>query len=238
MKKSWEISITVSFIIISIIFYFLFFNFTHDPKQLIISFISSLAFLPLSVIVYTVIMNELLKLRDKQKYNQKINLLIGTFFIEVGTNMLESLIKFDLNFKTICNDMHVNQNWTNNDFINLRNKLFKYKFNIDSRRCNLNELKELLYPKREFLLSIIENQNILENEKITNLIFSIFHINEELSVRLKNTLKDSDYDHLSTDLGRAYSLLIKEWVEYMMHLKKYYPYLFSYELNNNKILSI
>lgn len=40
-------------------------------------------------------------------------------------------------------------------------------------------------------------------------------------------LPENDMNHLSLDIERAYELVIKEWVESMIHLKKEYPYLFS-----------
>jgi len=47
------------------------------------------------------------------------------------------------------------------------------------------------------------------------------------------TLPDSDLDHLSGDIRRAYGLILIEWVAYMRHLHSDYPYLFSLALRTS-----
>lgn len=60
------------------------------------------------------------------------------------------------------------------------------------------------------------------------------HLTEELAARADvRKLSDADYAHLSSDIERAYMVLIYEWLEYMRHLKAEYPYLFSFALRTN-----
>ena len=56
-----------------------------------------------------------------------------------------------------------------------------------------------------------------------------FHLMEELEKRedVKH-LPPTDYQHLSGDTVRVYSLMTQEWLQYMEHLKNNYPYLFSW----------
>ncbi|MDD4202454.1 MAG: hypothetical protein PHQ52_03215 [Candidatus Omnitrophica bacterium] len=42
-----------------------------------------------------------------------------------------------------------------------------------------------------------------------------------------------DKEHIKIDLARAYKALIKEWVFYMEHLSKDYPYLYSFAVRKN-----
>jgi hypothetical protein len=46
-------------------------------------------------------------------------------------------------------------------------------------------------------------------------------------------LSETDYEHLSNDIKRAYILLISQWLDYMKHLKNRYPYLFSLAIRIN-----
>ena len=80
----------------------------------------------------------------------------------------------------------------------------------------------------------MENPNLLEHESFTNLLWSVFHLTEELIHRrnLKD-LPESDYQHLAGDIKRVYHLLILEWLDYMKHLKNNYPYLFSLAIRTN-----
>jgi hypothetical protein len=103
-----------------------------------------------------------------------------------------------------------------------------YNDRIDSRKGDLLAIKVFLQGKREFLLALLENPNLLEHESFTELLWAVFHLTEELSFRENlGGLPDSDYNHLSVDIQRAYRLLIVEWLAYMRHLRDSYPYLFS-----------
>ena len=78
------------------------------------------------------------------------------------------------------------------------------------------------------MLALLENPNLLEHESFTELLWAVFHLTEELACRMNlKELPDTDYEHLSADMKRAYVLLIAEWLAYMKHLKINYPYLFS-----------
>jgi hypothetical protein len=46
-------------------------------------------------------------------------------------------------------------------------------------------------------------------------------------------LPPTDLAHLSFDITRAYGLLVRQWLNYMEHLKDKYPYLFSLAMRTN-----
>ena len=76
------------------------------------------------------------------------------------------------------------------------------------------------------MLSLLENQNLLEHETFTELLWAVFHMGEELSHRDDVTqLNKNDYNHISGDIKRVYHYLFLEWLDYMLHLKKHYPYM-------------
>jgi hypothetical protein len=110
----------------------------------------------------------------------------------------------------------------------------KYDCRIVSQRGNLEELRAFLVAKRDFLLRLLENPNLLEHESFTELLWAVLHLAEELSYRDDvKQLPESDYAHLSSDIKRAYTLLLREWLGYMQHLRSDYPYLFSLALRMN-----
>lgn len=84
------------------------------------------------------------------------------------------------------------------------------------------------------MLSLFGNPQISEHDRFTPLLRAIFHFAEELDARGQLTdLPDTDYAHLSVDINRVYALLIVEWITYMRHLKKHYPFLFSLAMRTN-----
>ena len=60
------------------------------------------------------------------------------------------------------------------------------------------------------------------------------HLRDELAARSTLTgLPETDIAHLANDVKRAYSLLTRQWIEYMLYLKNRYPFLFSLALRTN-----
>jgi hypothetical protein len=84
------------------------------------------------------------------------------------------------------------------------------------------------------MIKLLENPILVEHETFSELLLSVFHVEEELSGR-KDVLHLSkpDSDHIALDMKRAYRLLFFEWLYYMEHLKTQYPYLFSFAMRTN-----
>ena len=124
--------------------------------------------------------------------------------------------------------------WKDKDFLRQSGKIDKYKCNIGSKQGDLDELRAFLSQKRTFLLRLLENPNLLEHESFTALLWAVFHLTEELECRNGfKDLPDTEYNHLSGDIKRAYLLIIKEYLAYIKHLKTNYPYLFSLAARTN-----
>jgi hypothetical protein len=62
--------------------------------------------------------------------------------------------------------------------------------------------------------------HFFEHESFTDLILALNHLTEELKARGDlSALPPSDKSHLTTDIQRAYTRLIYEWITYMEYLK-------------------
>jgi len=163
-----------------------------------------------------------------------MNMVIGAFFSEVGTRLLKTLSDFDQNPEKMKNDLVITSNWSDKEFSLMSKRLRGYDYKIDSQKGDLEELKKFLTGKREFLLGLLENPNLLEHESFTNLLWAAFHLMEELDFRKEvYRLSRGDHGHLSNDMKRTYRLLVYEWLAYMKHLKDNYPYLFSLAVRTN-----
>jgi hypothetical protein len=84
-------------------------------------------------------------------------------------------------------------------------------------------IRDFFVSKREFLLGMLENPNLLEYESFSEQLWAVFHLAEELAYMIELArLPDADYRHVSTDSKRAYSALIVEWLKHMEHLRNRY----------------
>jgi len=235
MKRlNWQILLGLFLIALSALFYLIHYAFFKDAHHIFIYMVGDIAFVPIEVLLVTLIIHRLLSVREKRSMLHKLNMVIGAFFSEVGTQLLKSLYNFDTHADTIRNDLIVGKEWSAKNFSRALKNLKNYDYTVDSKRGNLEDLQRFLIGKRDFLLGLLENPNLLEHESFTELLWAVFHLTEELAHR-KDTkqLPNTDYEHLSGDIKRAYVLLISQWLSYMKHLQSNYPYLFSLAIRTN-----
>ena len=235
MKKiNWTIKFGFFLIILSLILYTIHYLIFNNPDHIFLWSMTSLSFLPLSILFVTIIVNGLLIRRQKHLIHSKINMLIGTFFSEVGTNLLEYFSDNDPDIEKIRKKLKITGNWDETKFIEASKKLKKHDYSVEFKKVNLSFLRKYLIEKRDFLVRLMENPNLLERESFTDVLLAVFHLTEELEGRKKiKEITEVDNKHISGDIKRAYRLLVFEWLSYMKYLKEHYPYMFSHAMRTN-----
>ena len=223
----WHYFFGTLLIAISTAIYFIYFLVFKDPLRLIGSFLGNLGFLPVEVLLVTLIIHRLLDEKEKRSILDKMDMVIGVFFSEVGIELLRKMVRFDRSSGQIHYNLLIKMG-TAEELSATDNFFRQYQCSIDTRASSLGELRFFLSEKRDLLLRLMENPNLLEHETFTELLRAVIHVDEELKYRTDiENLSQADYRHLSEDLRRAYILLISQWIRYMKSLKRNYPYLFS-----------
>ena len=172
--------------------------------------------------------------RDMQVRMNKLNMVIGVFFSEVGLRLLAMFSAADPRLEDIRGKLMVTGKWTDQDFRKVSAEIRAYDCTIRTDAMDLAQLQAFTRQKRDFLIRLLENPILLEHETFTDLLRAVFHLAEELAYRTDvSGLPASDLGHLAFDVKRAYLLLISEWLDYMGHLKTNFPYLFSLALRTN-----
>ena len=215
-------------LLLSALVYLLHYAFFRDARHIFIYLLGDIAFVFIQVLLVTLIIEQVLSEREKRAMLKKMNMVIGAFFSEAGNDLLKLFITFDLNADGLREKLVISEKWSQEEFDKVEESLARHEYKIESAKGDLAALKEFLADKRDFLLRLLENQNLLEHESFTELLWAISHLAEELSHRPNiASLPAADYNHLSGDIARAYMLLVREWLGHIEHLKKDYPYLFS-----------
>jgi hypothetical protein len=227
VKKNIIILGGIVAVVISIIFYMVDFLVFQDTNQLFSRLIDDLGFLPIDIFIVVIVVERLLSRQEKQSIMHKLNMVIGTFFSEVGNHLLASL-KSSGEGKDNYELLAINQNWKEADF--QKASAFAKTMNVTRTYLpgELEELKSFLHAKQPFLLRLLENPNLMEHESFTDLLWAVFHLCEELEAR--SSLKDVsqiDLQHINGDIRRIHGLLVVQWLAYSKHLQTSYPYLFS-----------
>ena len=232
--KKQRILFGILLILLSVLCYAVHFMIFRDIHHIFIYLIGDVAFVFIEVLLVTLIIHQLLSEREKRAIIQKLNMVVGAFFTRMGTDLLKPLSAFDENNKSIGRHLVVEQGWSPEHFNQIRKVMEKHNYDIKTSAGDLAGLKKLLLEDSDFVLRLLENPNLLEHERFTELLWAVSHLTEELAHRTNlQELGSTDSSHLAGDIKRAYSLLVREWLSYMEHLKKEYPYLFSLAIRIN-----
>jgi hypothetical protein len=230
----WQVILGAVLVALSAIVYVAHYLIFRDAHHIFIYLVGDIAFVFFEVLLVTLIIHKLLTDRERRSRLEKLNMVIGAFFSEVGTHLLAYFSDFDPKLDQIRAELVVTQGWSEKEFSAVSRRLKIYDYEIDIHKVDLVELRAFLVGKRNFLLRLLENPNLLEHESFTELLRAVFHLTEELGNREDVAgLPESDLKHIAGDITRAYVQLARQWLDYMKHLKDNYPYLFSLAIRTN-----
>jgi len=219
---------------LSAVLYFFHYSVFHDSHHIFIYLVGDIAFVPIEVLMVTLIIHRLLSAREKRSLLQKMNMVIGAFFSDAGTELSRILASADPTVDTVREKLVVDGKWDDKHFRRVKKDLKNYGFNVEPSPGQLVELKEFTSGKGQFMLNLLANPILLEHDSFTDLLWAASHMSEELLGRKDlNSLGEKDLEHIRRDLKRAYGTLVMEWLDYMQHLKGNYPYLFSLAMRQN-----
>lgn len=172
--------------------------------------------------------------RERTERIRKMNMLVGVFFSECGTDLLRKFSAADTDLTPILQALKPSNNWSDADFTRALDSIASHPIRLDSRNIDLAAIHTFLSANKQLMVTMLENPHLIEHDAYTELMQALFHLTEELRVRDRLVdLPVTDYAHLSGDINRVYALLTREWLVYMQHLKKNYPYLFSLAMRTN-----
>src|SRR4030042_4657799 len=175
MKRlNWQIFLGLILALLSAILYFVHYLIFRDAHHIFLYLIGDIAFLPIEVLFVTLIIDRVLSLREKKTLLEKLNMVIGSFFSEVGLKLIYMFEEFDLNVAEIKKEFADIGKWKDKEFQTKYGKIGKYSCKINCRKSSIDDLKVFLSQKREFLLRLLENPNLLEHENFTALLWTVF----------------------------------------------------------------
>jgi len=238
-RLSWKAKFSILMVILIIIIYGSNYLVLGDAEHIISYIWTHLGFIPVDILIVAFLLDEIIERKEKEAMLEKLDMLMSTFFSEVGNELISQLSHAN-KYKASTENLKSIKNWDENDF---DNKLAELKgSSLDSsadvspeeREEFLENLRALLAGKRDFIINLINNPNLLEKEEFTELMNAILHLDEELEHRTDLALvNDADFGHLNGDMQRVYNKLVYEWVYYLKYLYKHYPYMIALIVRTN-----
>lgn len=175
--------------------------------------------------------------REEASRRQKMHMLIGLFYTEIGNGLLSRFVAADAGSADLAAAVQSGEEWQAADFERLQVRFQNHPFQVQIERLDLPDLQTYLQAHGSLLIRLLENPYTLEHETVTDLLLSVLHLREELHQRPELArLPENDLHHLGVDVSRAYGLISRQWVAYARHLQQHYPFLFSLARRTNPFL--
>jgi hypothetical protein len=230
----WKLIAGIGLVTLSLAMYLIHYLLFQDAHHILLYLVGDIAFIPLEVLIVTLIIDQMLETRERKQRMEKLNMVIGTFFSNAGTPFLTLLSRADPGSGTLRGVPGSAGTAVTGDFDQMKAVLCSRECTIDIGQVDLAAMRDFLIRKEEFLLRLVENPMVFEHESFTDLLLALSHLAEELKSRDSlEALPPEDIAHLTGDIRRVYSLLVPEWLKYMAYLRDHYPYLFSLAMRKN-----
>lgn len=234
ISSNWKIYIGLILVALSAAMGVAHYAIFGDARTLLFYLALDVVFVPVQVLFVTLIIEQMLSKREQQAMLNKLNMVIGTFYSEVGSELLRQFRRLSSDSSQLDGNLKITKEWTSDHYKAAISSARGFRCEFEFKSPELAPLKELLVSKRSFMLGLLQNPNLLEHERFTDLLWAVLHLTEELTARIDiDNLPAADLEHIYGDINRAFGHLICEWLAYMRHLKTEYPYLYSLATRTN-----
>jgi len=231
--RTWQL-VTGLIALSAVLYGLLFWLFGGRSGDITFYTLLDVAFIPISALIVTLVINRLLEQREREALLNKLNMVIGAFFSETGTGLMDRLVEFDRGAEHVSAHLRFDGRWSSRDFADARAAVSGHEHDVALDAGDLEGLRAYLLGSRQFLLRLLENQSLLEHAAFTDMLWAVFHLTEELVARADlSAMPPADRRHVELDMARAYGRLLAEWLRYLEHLKGQYPYLYSFAVRTN-----
>lgn len=240
MKINWKLKYAAILIVASILMYAFAFFGLNEPDKVFFYIVIDSAFLPIDVLIVVLVIESVIEKRKKKEVLDKLDMILGVFFSEIGNDLLQIMSKVNVDNGEIIRKLRNIDKWDDKDFKQayayLKANGVSFTPEIPESEINgfIINIRKILSSKRPFLIDLLENQNLIEKDGFADLILSIFHLDDELELRTDlDKVNTKDFQHLIGDIDRVYCRLTYEWIKYLQYLNKHYPYMSSLNIRRN-----
>ena len=112
----WQAFLVLLLVALSTVLYLAHYAVFRDAHHIWLYLLGDIAFLPLEVLLVVLVLHRLLDLREKRSMFKKLNMVIGAFFSEVGTQLLGRFRRFDARAGELAAGLADMDEWSKADF--------------------------------------------------------------------------------------------------------------------------
>lgn len=155
MKFTWKVKLGIILLIISFLVYeFAYLSF--DPEKVLFYIIIDLAFIPIDILIITLVIESIISNKEKEAFLEKLDMILGVFFSEIGTEFLDKFSHLNRNGAQIQEALSNIGCWNDNDYKdflkNLKEKPYKPDLQMpkNNRHLFFEDIKKTLTKKENF----------------------------------------------------------------------------------------
>jgi len=221
--------------LLSLVLYLVNYWIFGDAHHLVTTFGEHLAFMPIYIFITAVVAEQLLWRSQKNELSRRTNALVGTFFNEIGFDIIRILTKHDSNFPTLKAKIQLDNDGDLSLFKSIHELAETYTYGAPKGTADIEEIGELLIAKKDFMLILMSNASLIEKDEFSELLLAINHVYEALKTLGDISKLDQELiDHLHQDLEKVYRCLIGVWADYLAFIGKEDPYLYKLAIEQSR----
>jgi hypothetical protein len=237
--RRWQVEIAVTLIIAAAAVYALrWYLFPSESfhTEMLRYLVDDIAFLFIQVLLVSMLIDGLMQRRQREIMLDKLNMIIGAFFTQCGTDVLDCIARLDTDLDAVRAELLPRTAWKARDYERAKQAFRAHKPVIELGTGDLVALRARLDAEKTYIIGLLGNQALLEHQAFTDLLWAVTHLAEELHARGDfEHLPAPDRAHLIADVKRAYIELALQWLDYQRHLQTQYPFLFSLAVRTNPL---
>ena len=157
-ETRWKLAAGIGLVLLSLAMYTAHYLIFHDEHHLFIFFTGDLAFIPIEILIVTLIIDQMLESRERKSRMEKLNMVIGTFFSTLGTPLLATLSRADPGIGAVRPRLVIGDNWGAGQFREVQACLDSHSCAVAGDRIDLEALRSFLLGSEEFIIRLVENR--------------------------------------------------------------------------------
>ena len=125
--KRWKIKFSILMVILIIIIYGSNYLVLGDAEHIISYIWTHLGFIPVDILVVAFLLDEIIERKEKEAMLEKLDMLMSTFFSEVGNELISQLSAAN-KYKASTENLKSIKNWDDKDYENKLNELLSNRY--------------------------------------------------------------------------------------------------------------
>ena len=175
-RLSWKLKFSILMVLLIIIIYGSNYLVLGDAEHIISYVWTHLGFIPVDILLVAFLLDEIIERKEKEAMLEKLDMLMSTFFSEVGNELINQLSTVN-KYKASTENLKSIKNWEDKDYENKLNELKSstvdfsaIDMGLEDREEFLENLRTLLVDKREFIVPKTKLNIIIATITVSHLI--------------------------------------------------------------------